>query len=124
MSKTILICDDDEGIVDMLELLFEDTGFNIIPVTDSLQVFNIIEQQQPDLILLDLWMPVLSGDQVLKNLRKNPKTEELPVIVISASRDGEKIAKDAGATDFMAKPFDMDVLIDRVNELIDARATT
>lgn len=123
MSKTILICDDDDGIVDMLEILFDGSGFNTITLTDSLQLISTIEKTNPDLLLLDLWMPVLSGDQVLKNIRKNPATAHLPVIVVSASRDGEKIAKDAGANDFVAKPFDMDLLIDRVDRLIGTKAT-
>ncbi|GAA4326375.1 response regulator [Mucilaginibacter gynuensis] len=119
-NKTILICDDDEGILDILELILEETGYRIIPVKNSLQIYETIEKQQPDLILLDLWMPVLSGDQVLRTLRKNPETQSLPVIVISASREGEKIANEAGADFFMAKPFDLDLLVNRVQEIIAA----
>jgi response regulator RpfG family c-di-GMP phosphodiesterase len=52
-----------------------------------------------------LWMPVLSDDQVLRTLRRNPETKSLPVIVISASREGERIAQKAGADLFLAKPF-------------------
>ncbi|QEC74761.1 response regulator [Mucilaginibacter ginsenosidivorax] len=119
-NKTILICDDDEGILDMLELVLEETGYRIIPVNNSLHIYEEIEKQHPDLILLDLWMPVLSGDQVLRTLRKNPDTKGLPVIVISASREGEKIANEAGANGFLAKPFDVDILVNRVQEMIAA----
>ncbi|WP_228084977.1 response regulator [Mucilaginibacter sp. JRF] len=119
-NKTILICDDDEGILDMLELILEETGYKIIPIKNSLHIYDEIEKQNPDLILLDLWMPVLSGDQVLRTLRKNPETKSLPVIVISASREGERIANEAGANLFLAKPFDLDILIDRVQEIIAA----
>ncbi|WP_225976280.1 response regulator [Mucilaginibacter ginsenosidivorax] len=119
-NKTILICDDDEGILDMLELILEETGYRIIPVKNSLHIYEEIEKENPDLILLDLWMPVLSGDQVLRTLRKNPETKSLPVIVISASREGEKIANDAGADLFLAKPFDLDNLVTTVQEIIAA----
>lgn len=119
-NKTILICDDDEGILDMLELVLEETGYRIIPVQNSLHIYDEIEKQHPDLILLDLWMPVLSGDQILKNLRQNPETKDLPVIIISASREGERIANDAGASCFLAKPFDLDTLVNRVDEMIAA----
>ncbi|RZK41061.1 MAG: response regulator [Pedobacter sp.] len=119
-KKKILICDDDEGIIDMLELILEETGHQIIPETNSLNVKSILEREKPDLILLDLWMPVLSGDQVLKSLRANEKTKELPVIVISASRDGKEIALGAGASDFLAKPFDMDELLQKVDEYLSA----
>ncbi len=117
-DKKILICDDDEGILDMLELILEDSGFKIIPEKNSLNIYNMINREHPDLVLLDLWMPVLSGDQVLKALRNNPATSNLPVIIISASTEGRKIASEAGATEFIAKPFDLDMLIDRVNALL------
>lgn len=113
-TKRIVICDDDEGILDMLEIVLEGSGYTIIPVQNSLHIYDVIDREHPDLLLLDLWMPVLSGDQVLKSLRKNPKTHELPVIIISASRDGKQIAADAGATDFMAKPFDLDFLLQKI----------
>lgn len=117
-NKTILICDDDEGILDMLEIVLEGNGFHIIPVQNSLHIYEVIDRENPDLLLLDLWMPVLSGDQVLKSLRKNPQTQGLPVIVISASREGKQIAKDAGATDFMAKPFDLEFLLQKIQSYI------
>ena len=117
-TKRIVICDDDEGILDMLEIVLEGSGYTIIPVQNSLHIYDVIEREHPDLLLLDLWMPVLSGDQVLKSLRKNPKTHELPVIIISASRDGKQIAADAGATDYMAKPFDLDYLLQKVQQYV------
>ncbi|GGC54474.1 hypothetical protein GCM10011387_05000 [Pedobacter quisquiliarum] len=113
-NKTILVCDDNEGILDMLGLILEDAGFDVIPEQNSLNIYNLIEKKQPDLVLLDLWMPVLSGDQVLKVLRQNTRTKGLPVIVISASTDGSKIAQDAGATAFIAKPFDVDDLVSKI----------
>lgn len=117
-KKKILICDDDEGILDMLELILEDTGHQIISEANSLNVKSILKTQQPDLVLLDLWMPVLSGDQLLRSIRSNESTSSLPVIVISASRDGREIAFEAGATDFLAKPFDVDELLEKVNSWI------
>ncbi|SDF46504.1 two-component system, OmpR family, alkaline phosphatase synthesis response regulator PhoP/two-component system, OmpR family, response regulator MtrA [Mucilaginibacter pineti] len=117
-NKTILICDDDEGILDMLEIVLEGNGYHIIPVQNSLNLYEVIDREHPDLLLLDLWMPVLSGDQVLRSLRKNPDTQDLPVIVISASRDGQQIAVNAGANDFMAKPFDVDFLLQKIQEYV------
>lgn len=114
-KKKILICDDDPGIIDMLELILEETGHQIITELDSLKAIGILEKEKPELLLLDLWMPVLSGDQLLKTIRGNPSTAQLPVIVISASRDGKEIAFAAGATDFLEKPFDIDELLAKVN---------
>lgn len=116
INKKILICDDDPGILDMLGIILEDTGYEVITEHNSLQVSHIIQHLLPDLIILDLWMPVLSGDQVLKNLRQDPKTETLPVIIISASREGRQIAYEAGATDYIAKPFDIDELFSKISK--------
>jgi len=116
-NKKILICDDDQGILDMLNFILEDE-YVVISEPNSLNVSSIIEKQEPDLILLDLWMPVLSGDLVLKSVRKNQKTKNLPVIIMSASTDGEKIANASGADDYIAKPFDIDTLINRIQKLI------
>jgi DNA-binding response OmpR family regulator len=116
--KKILVCDDDPGILDMLEFILEETGHHIITEKDSLNVKAILDREKPDLILLDLWMPVLSGDQVLKTIRANPLIAQLPVIVISASRDGKEIAFEAGASDFLAKPFDIDELLEKVRSYL------
>lgn len=117
-TKKILICDDDEGILDMLTLILEDYGYSVIAEPNSLLVKTKIEEIMPNLVLLDLWMPALSGDQVLRSLRKDPITKDVPVIVISASREGREIAAKAGASAFIAKPFDFDELILMVKKMI------
>jgi DNA-binding response OmpR family regulator len=118
MNKKILVCDDDEGILEMLEIILETMGYAIIPEKNSLNIYNVIEKEKPDLVLLDLWMPVLSGDQVLRTLRRNPATSQLPVIVISASTEGKKIATEAGANAYIAKPFDMQYLVSNIQKLV------
>ena len=115
--KKILICDDDEGILEMMQMILED-DFMVIAEQNSLNVYTQIEKEKPDLILMDLWMPVLSGDQILKNIRKNEKLKNIPVIIISASTDGKKIASEAGANGFISKPFDMDNLLETVKSLV------
>ena len=113
--KKILVCDDDPGILEMLELILEETGHIIIPEQNSLNVKTLIEKESPDLLLLDLWMPVISGDQILIALRSNPQTSTIPVIIFSASKDGAEIAKKSGANAFVAKPFDIDELFSTIN---------
>lgn len=118
-KKKVLVCDDDTGILEMLELALESDDTVIITESNSLNVIPLIEKEKPDLILLDLWMPVLSGDQILRALRKQTDTQSLPVIIISASLDGAKIARENGANDFLAKPFDIDELFNRVCKQIE-----
>lgn len=117
-NKKILLCDDDEGILDMLEILLEDSGYEIYAERNSLNVHKIIAEYQPDLLVLDLWMPVLSGDQLVRSIRKNPALQDLPVIIISASRDGQEIAANAGANEFLAKPFDISELLENINKYL------
>ncbi|UOE48779.1 response regulator transcription factor [Mucilaginibacter sp. SMC90] len=120
MPAKILICDDDEGILDLVELVLKEEGYEVIPEMNSLNVAGLVGSEHPDLVVLDLWMPVLSGDQVLRNLRNDPATKNLPVMVISASGDGKTIAMNAGANDFIPKPFDLDHLLGRVKALLEA----
>ncbi|WP_025144906.1 PleD family two-component system response regulator [Pedobacter jeongneungensis] len=117
-AKKILICDDDRGIIDVLEMVLEETGHRVITETNSLNARAIIDSEKPDLIILDLWMPVLSGDQILQMIRRTPETQDIPVIIISASRDGAQIATEAGANKFIAKPFDIYDMVDSVEALL------
>lgn len=117
-GKKIMICDDDEGILDVVEMMLEIEGYTVFKESNSTNLMNELRQTSPDLLLMDLWMPVLSGDQILKVIRTNKEFENLPVIILSASVDGHQIANSAGADDFIAKPFNMDEMITKINTLI------
>ncbi|WP_256003543.1 response regulator [Pedobacter deserti] len=115
MIKKLIICDDDADILEMLEMVLEDTPFEVVTETDSRKVLDRVLNLNPDLLLMDLWMPGLSGDQVLKRLREDERTRETKVIIMSASRDGQSVAMAAGADGFIAKPFDIDALVDKIS---------
>ncbi|MEJ5090747.1 response regulator [Sphingobacterium faecium] len=117
-SKKIMICDDDQGILDVLQMLLELEGYEVLPQLNSIHVIKEIMIHSPDILLLDLWMPVLSGDQILKAIRNTPEIKQLPVIVLSASGDGHKIAMEVGADGFIAKPFDLDDIMLKINSLL------
>lgn len=105
-----MICDDDTGILEMMEMVIEEFGYDVITEQHSVKVLKHIEEKKPDLLLLDIWMPVLTGDQVLKTIRQDPRMSKIPVIMYSASAEGSEIAQKVGADDFIAKPFNMDQL--------------
>lgn len=113
-----MICDDDQGILEMMEMIMEDYGYDVCTEANSMQLIKTMEREKPDLLLLDIWMPVLSGDQVLKNLRASSAFQFLPVIMYSASAEGAVIAKKSGSDDYLAKPFDIDVLVQKIRKLI------
>jgi CheY-like chemotaxis protein len=73
-----------------------------------------MEKDFPDLLLLDIWMSGQDGRDICKYLKKNPTTKNIPIILVSASRDIMQSAKNAGADDFIAKPFEMETLLDKV----------
>jgi len=117
-NKKIMVCDDDQGILDVLQMLLESEGYTVITEINSTNLIKEIIGNSPNLILLDLWMPVLSGDQVLKAIRTHEKICHLPVIVLSASVDGNHIAITAGADGFVPKPFDLDELLLKIKGLL------
>lgn len=110
-EKTILICDDDESIIQVLDLILSNHGFTVISEQNSLNIFSRVERGQPDLILLDLWMPALNGEKIIRKLKSDPATSSLPVILVSASLEAKNIADEAGADGFLAKPFQLQELI-------------
>src|SRR5688572_4662541 len=77
--KTILICDDDESIIEILRLILSNYGFSVVSEVNSLNIFSVIEQSVPDLLLVDLWMPALNGDVVIRHLKSNPTTNSIPI---------------------------------------------
>ncbi|TWR30952.1 response regulator [Mucilaginibacter pallidiroseus] len=115
MSAKIIICDDEQEILDITSMILEAEGYTVIPTINSLTVTELVASEKPDIVLLDLWMPGLSGDQVARQLRSDEAVKSIPIIVISASRDGREIAFAAGANDFLEKPYDIDALLSIVN---------
>ncbi|QXV63641.1 response regulator [Mucilaginibacter sp. 21P] len=113
IKKKILVCDDDQDILDLVDLVLSD-DYQVKTEIDSTRLMRNADAFRPDLILLDMWMPKITGDQLTRYIKNQPVTKEIPVIIFSASKDGESKAMDAGANAFIAKPFDLDEL----NELI------
>lgn len=106
----VLICDDDEGIVDFTSILLGESGCDVLAAINGEEIFEVLNKSLPDLILLDLWLPLLSGEEVIDILKKKKRTQHIPVIIISASKDTEQVAQRAGADDFLCKPFDIQKL--------------
>lgn len=109
----ILVCDDD-GILDMLSMVLHNIGYDVITEIHSINLYNKLDEVKPDLLLLDLWMPKLSGEEILQNLKMKEDTKSIPVVVMSASRDGAEVAKRFGADDYLAKPFDIKNLVTKI----------
>jgi DNA-binding response OmpR family regulator len=116
-QKKIFICDDDKGITDMLAMILEYAGFEPIIETDSVNAFEKIRESRPDLLIVDLWMPIISGDQLIRQIRRCDELKKTFILCISASRNGQDVALEAGANQFLPKPFDIDELITIINNI-------
>ena len=106
LPKKILIADDDPGIVDAIEMMLEFEGYEVTSTPDGSTVLQL-NDELPDLLLLDIWMSGEDGRDICKKLKSNEATRHLPILMISASRDIRESAMDSGADDFLAKPFEM-----------------
>ncbi|WP_316734911.1 response regulator transcription factor [Pedobacter aquatilis] len=116
-TKKILIADDDEGIVDAVSMILEVMGYDVDFTYDGGAVLEAVKKG-PDLILLDIWMSGHDGRDICKQLKSDPEYKNIPILMISASRDIRQSALDAGANDFMEKPFEMDSLLNKVDFLL------
>ena len=124
-NAKILIVDDNASNIELLENLLEQTGYNDVKSTnDSREVVGLYESFQPDLILLDLMMPYLSGYEVMDQLKDiiPPKTY-LPILVLTAeiSFETKRRALSGGAKDFLSKPFDLNEVTIRIKNLLETR---
>lgn len=113
----ILVIDDEKEIVDLVELYFRNTDYNIFKAYDGIEAINIIDKNKIHLAIVDIMLPNLNGYSVISHIRNSLN---LPIIVISAKVEGyDKIlALDLGADDYVTKPFDPLELIARVNAQI------
>lgn len=122
--KTVLIVDDEAAIREMVSLALETAKFNVLEASDSQEGRAIIIDSQPDVVLLDWMMPGTTGLELLRRLRRDPLTEKIPVILLTAktSEDSKITGLDSGADDFISKPFSPKELVSRIRAVI-RRAT-
>jgi DNA-binding response OmpR family regulator len=112
----ILVVDDEEKNVKLLEALLVPRGYAVVKAYDGAEALWLVQQEQPDLILLDVMMPVVDGFEVCKILKDNPETCLIPVVIMTALGQVEDRVKgiEAGADDFLTKPVHRDELLARI----------
>lgn len=113
----ILVADDDPAILDALKMMLEISDYEVETIANG-AVIPTLKQNRPQLILLDIWMSGTDGREICKEMKARKETCNIPVIMISASRDVEKSTKEAGANDFLAKPFEMTDLLNKIEKHI------
>jgi CheY-like chemotaxis protein len=113
----ILVADDDPAILDSIKMMLEFCDYDVETLADG-RVISKLESNKPQLLLLDIWMSGTDGRDICRKLKARADMRDIPVILISASRDLEKSTKDAGANDFIAKPFEMNELLHKIEKYI------
>lgn len=117
MAKKIVLIEDDSGIVEVTKIILEEAGYEVIALDDINHIKQFILKELPDLIIIDIWIFDQNGADLVKQFKQNPKIKDIPIIMVSAKQDVEKIAQDCGSDDFLAKPFEIDDLLAKINSL-------
>lgn len=108
--KKILVVDDDESIVEVVQLVLESEGYYVQTNMDG-NLPPLLKAELPDLILLDMLLLGADGRDICRQLKSDPQTAHIPVILLSAHSETDQAANASGANDFLEKPFDVDALL-------------
>lgn len=119
MSK-IIVVDDDPAIQTLVKVNLELQGHQVLTANDGVEGYALVQQEQPDLVILDVMMPNADGYTTCQRIRKNPDTEQVPVLMLTALGVVEDKVKgfDVGADDYLVKPFELPELQVRVRALL------
>ncbi|MCX8036356.1 MAG: response regulator [Candidatus Sumerlaeia bacterium] len=120
VKKRILLADDEEDIKTVVAMFLEAQGYEVITAFDGLDALEKVRTEKPDLILLDIMMPVLDGFEVCKRLKENEDTARIPIVILSAAAHVESVNRGlkAGAKDYIVKPFEPEKLVEKIEQFI------
>lgn len=115
-KKSILICDDDPDIVSALEAILSLSGYDVCKAHTGFDCMACLSESTPDLILLDLMLPDIHGSKLAENIRAIPAFKNIPIVVISASKDIKEIVGQMPVQDHIEKPFELAHLLQTVSK--------
>lgn len=120
MKPVIFSVEDDINIQNVIKIALKNSNFDIQVFDDGDSLFDVLETEIPDLVLLDLMLPKHNGLEILKKMKDNPKYHDIPVMIISAkvSEIDKVVGLDAGADDYLIKPFGVLELVSRVKAIL------
>jgi len=120
LKPMILVVEDEAALATMLRYNLEKQGFRVEEATDGQEAMTKVAEAKPDLILLDWMLPVMSGIEVCRQVRRRPATREVPIIMVTARAEDNDAVRglNTGADDYIVKPFNMDALLARIRALL------
>jgi len=119
-TPIVLVVDDNQQNLELLQVYLEDVDCRSIPACDGPEALDIIAKEPPDLILLDVMMPKMSGFEVCRRIKNDPKTSDIPVIMVTALNEFGDIERaiDSGTDDFLSKPVNKLELLTRIKTML------
>lgn len=119
MAKTVLIVEDERAVRELERFILESHGYEVMEAGDGLEGLAKAEFKRPDLILLDLMMPDVSGGRMFDEMQRHPTTAGIPIVVVTGKPDAHEMFDDAiGPENVIMKPFEPDQLIERIRQHI------
>ena len=103
----ILVVDDEPDVVTLMQRSLESGGYDVLCAYDGISALDLVDSEKPDMVLLDIMMPMMSGYEVCEQIKANPQTKHIPVLCVTSahSEDTRKRSKQAGAQGLLVKPF-------------------
>jgi DNA-binding response OmpR family regulator len=119
MAKTVLLIEDEPNIIEAISFLLSREGWRVCTNSDGATAIEAVHREEPAVVMLDVMLPNKSGFEILRELRENPKTAELPILMLTAKgqKKDRELAESYGVSHFMTKPFSNQEVVDRVNAL-------
>ena len=118
----VLVVDDEIYILHILDFILGAENYDVVTATNGEQALQKVQEEKPDLVVLDIMMPKLDGYETCRLIKSDPKTKHIPVILLTAKgrEVDQKLGREVGASDYITKPFSPSKLIERVQAILGA----
>jgi CheY-like chemotaxis protein len=117
-KKNVLIYEDDQEILVLCRIILTKNGYSVETLPRCTDVINDVKRIDPDLILMDLWIPEIGGEKAVSLIKENPDTRHIPVVLFSANADVKEISEKINADGYLEKPFDIQTFISTIEQHI------
>lgn len=119
-KKKIIYAEDSDSLVKLMTYKLQNEGFDLTVFTNGENVYETVIAEKPDLVILDLMMPIKDGLTILKEIKSNPETSSIPVIMLTTNAEEDTILKalESGANEYITKPFSTAVLLAKIKKIL------